>query len=74
MKISKHHTTHPNGTKFIYIKPGLTIHANVKLNKDGKTYNCRNAYLIDIPKDQPTGVYIEYPDGVKRFISNSWYE
>lgn len=67
-------TTHPNGTIFHYVTGGITMHVNNRLNKDGKTYDGRNAYYIRLRNGQKPGVYIEYPDGVKRFISNTWYD
>jgi len=74
MTVSQIFKIHPNGTKFIYITAGLTVHVNAKPNKDGKTYDCRKAYYVRVQNGTKPGVLIEYPDGVRRFISNSWYE
>ena len=49
---------HPNGVIFIPLNKGTIIQL-----PDYYTHVCE----VD-------GVWIEYPDGVKRFISNSWYE
>ena len=74
MNVSPISTIHPNGVKFTYITAGLTVHVNAKPNSDGKTYDGRNAYYARVQNGTKPGVLIEYPDGVKRFISNSWYD
>jgi len=66
-------TIHPNGTKFSYLTDGLVVRVGRRLNADGKTYDDRNSFLYKIRGGKP-GVLIEYPDGVRRFISNFWYE
>jgi hypothetical protein len=72
MNVSPIFTNHPNGVKFSYLTNGSVILVNAKLNKDGKTEDHRNAFYYKVKKGVP-GVLIEYPDGIKRFISNNWY-
>ena len=73
MKESPIFTIHPNGTKFSYITNGLIVRVGRVFSKDIKNYDDRNSFLYKI-KDGNHGVLIEYPDGVRRFISNNWYE
>jgi len=61
------------GPTFHYLTNGILIHVNSRLNKDGYTRDDRNAFYYK-HKDRPAGVLIEYPCGIKRFISNTWYE
>ena len=55
-------TIHPNGTKFTHITPyrleKVAPWGAIPVRQRGYSY----------------GVLIEYKDGVKRFIKNSWYD
>ena len=72
MNVSPIFTIHPNGTKFSYITNGVVIRVNAIRNPDGHTEDHRFSWLYKQKSGSP-GVLIEYPDGVRRFISNTWY-
>lgn len=52
--------THPSGTRFEYV-PSYTIVKTIR-------------GLSGFKNRDTGGVLITYPDGVKRYISNSWYD
>lgn len=53
--------THPNGVQYIACVPGYLVKVH-------------GQYSVVRDKKEPYGVIIKYPDGVRRFISNSWYD
>lgn len=54
--------THPNGVKFTHIVPYQLVKS------------CFGGYVKIREKDAKEGVLIEYPDGVKIFRPNEYYD
>lgn len=54
--------TWPNGTTYIAVVPGNLVKVHGKYS------------IVITDKKEKFGTIVIYPDGVRRFISNAWFE